>query len=173
MKETLQAISKRIRVFLIVVLMSGTLILSGCSWWGQNKSSAQTSNSESTSPAKNESSIFCFWSDNCSSNTQIDQSQHPSQEEAQKILSRDDVRGADLTGVDLPGANLRGRNLHGVKLSGADLHDAKLQGANLSGADLSGADLRNANLTGTDLTGANLDGADLTGANLKGAKMPT
>lgn len=172
MKEKLQAISKIIRAFLIVVLMSGTLILSGCG--SQNKSPDEINKSQNRFPT------FCFWTKNCSPNVQFDQSQHLPEKDIEKtekkakiIISRDDLRGADLTGVDLPGANLRGRNLNGVKLSGADLHDAKLQGTKLIEADLSGADLRNANLSGADLTGANLNGADLTGANLEGTKMPT
>lgn len=52
----------------------------------------------------------------------------------------DDLRYADISGIDL---------------FGADMHEANLREANLAGADL-----RWANLTGADLSWANLTGAD-------------
>lgn len=89
-----------------------------------------------------------------------------------------DLSGVDLSGVDLEGRVLRVSDLSNTKLVGACLESADLTGANLTGSDLRGANLINADLTKADLTGANLtnahvdlmdalrDGATLTDANL-------
>ncbi|MFD2175716.1 pentapeptide repeat-containing protein [Rhodobacter lacus] len=103
-----------------------------------------------------------------------------------RILSKIDLSGANLSGADLgstefsganlSGADLRRANLIGANLFRADLSEAKLSGANLFRADLSEAKLSGANLFRVDfseakLSGADLSGADLSGANLSGADL--
>jgi hypothetical protein len=87
-----------------------------------------------------------------------------------------DFSWADLTKADLVGAKLIGINLSRSHLTGACLAKADLSQANLIKANLSGANLRDANLTGSnfykaDLSGAQLDGVDLTGADLSGVDL--
>ena len=89
----------------------------------------------------------------------------------QAILSKTDLRGANLVGADLRGADLRGANLVGADLRGADLVGADLRRANLVGADLRGANLVGADLRGVDLREANLVGADLRGVDLRGVDL--
>ena len=110
-------------------------------------------------------------------------------------LDEDNLRIANLSGIDLhdadlseahlpgwmPSANLQGANLyyaqlHGVCLTEASLRSANLLGANLSNAMLCGADLHlatlyAANLSEADLTDVNLSYANLSGANLSHAVM--
>ena len=74
------------------------------------------------------------------------------------------VEALDGVSVLAPGDDLRRANLTGVDLTGVDL-----TGANLTRADLRRADLRRADLTGADLTRALLDYANLTDANLTDA----
>jgi uncharacterized protein YjbI with pentapeptide repeats len=110
---------------------------------------------------------------------------------------RADLRGqnlkfADLRGLDLSSALLSGANLERADLTGADLREAVMVGAKcdlavLTDADLSkavmaGASLGHADLTRAILTGANLQrvagklvnfsGADLTNAFAIGARLP-
>ncbi|MDE1812674.1 MAG: pentapeptide repeat-containing protein [Thaumarchaeota archaeon] len=97
------------------------------------------------------------------------------------ILSIQDLKGANLSGINMQGVNMSGINMQETSLSGANLQDvnlskSNLQGANLSGALLSGADLRETNLSGANLKGVillgtNLSGADLSSANLQDANI--
>lgn len=80
-------------------------------------------------------------------------------------LSRADLRGEFLIGVDLSWANLSYANLQETELGGANLTKANLKGANLESVNLT-----NANLSGTDLSGVNLSRANLRDADLSGAK---
>ncbi len=82
-----------------------------------------------------------------------------------------DLLAANLSREDLRGDQLSYANLGLTNLSGADLAGADLQYANLSGSDLAGADLRGANLQYADLAGADLQAASLAGANLEYADL--
>jgi hypothetical protein len=67
----------------------------------------------------------------------------------------------DLNGRDLEGVNLGGANLTGACFGNATLRDAKFRGANLSktclcGADLAGADFRGSNVTAKQLACASV-----------------
>lgn len=116
-------------------------------------------------------------------------------------LSRADLRGANLQGVnleraylrnaDLRGANLKGTNLEKANLQnanlkpqivgdneyvitnlqGANLRKARLVDANLQTANLQGAILNGAFLLDTDLRNANLQDANLDNTNIRGAKL--
>jgi hypothetical protein len=96
-------------------------------------------------------------------------------------LERAELGGAHLEGANLRDANLEGADLRGASLQGADLRDASLGRANLGGANLErvnlgGANLERANLfvadlEGANLRGANLERADLFGADLEGANL--
>jgi uncharacterized protein YjbI with pentapeptide repeats len=91
-------------------------------------------------------------------------------------LTKADLGGADLHGVNLHRADLSMADLAGVNFSGGDLTRADFRQADLSGADLSGADLRRAsfieaNLHRANLTGANLSEAILFDANLSGVNL--
>jgi hypothetical protein len=83
-----------------------------------------------------------------------------------RVQSRADLSGADLSRADLSGADLSRANLSRADLYGANLSRADLYGANLSRADLYGANLSRANLSGANLYGANLYGANLSRADL-------
>ncbi len=97
------------------------------------------------------------------------------------ILSIQDLKGANLSGINMQGsnmsginmqeANLSGANLQDVNLSNTNLHDVNLAGAVLSSANLREANLSGANLQGVILLGTNLSGADLSDANLKDANI--
>jgi CBS domain-containing protein len=84
-------------------------------------------------------------------------------------LAGADLSGLDLSGVDFSGADLRGSDLSRSKLAGALLRLANVQNADLVETDLRGADLTDANLRGADLTGANLIGCKLQGTDLSDA----
>jgi hypothetical protein len=91
-------------------------------------------------------------------------------------LSRADLSDGKLMGLNLPGALLDQANLVGARLTEANLSRTRLLGANLSRArlpqaDLSHAGLQHANLSGAVLMGANLSGALLGGADLSGAML--
>ena len=111
------------------------------------------------------------------------------------ILSKADLRYADVYQAFVVKANMRNSKLYGAILRESDFRNADLRGANLKGADLRqanfrGADFREANLTGVDLRdtdlrhtqlgladfrnadfmNARLTGADLRCADLRGAK---
>lgn len=83
----------------------------------------------------------------------------------------DEVRGAQLAGMNLPEAravnafmalaDLSDADLSHAVLDSADLRHANLTGADLSGASLVSADLENAIMTGVNIKGANLKGTDL------------
>ena len=81
-------------------------------------------------------------------------------------LSRADLSGTDLKGINFDGVDLSEADLGGTSLIGANLTRANLQKANLFGANLSTATLRNA-----DLRGATLCRAVLTESDLRGAKL--
>lgn len=67
--------------------------------------------------------------------------------------------------------NLCGADLSGLSLVGHDFSEAWLDAADMRGADLRGASLVHAVLAHADMTGCVLDGADLTGANLGKARL--
>lgn len=77
----------------------------------------------------------------------------------------------EFPNADLSRAQLAGKNLKGVNLSYADLSGCDLTNTNLRGADLSFAVLREANLTNTCLKGAILIGSNFTDATLDGADL--
>ena len=86
------------------------------------------------------------------------------------------LKGAVLTRANLKDADLRSANLNGCSLIGAILQKAVLTGARLQDAFLSYSDLRGANLAGSKLqraafSRANMRGADLSGANLQMANL--
>lgn len=91
-------------------------------------------------------------------------------------LSRADLAGKSLKGINLKGADLSGASFVCADLSNANLKGANLEAADLTGAKLEGADMSNANLKGANLEGANLFGANLhlahtEGANFKGSTI--
>jgi uncharacterized protein YjbI with pentapeptide repeats len=96
-------------------------------------------------------------------------------------LSRLDLTGARLVGVDLRDTKLEDADLSQADLTGAKLNDASLRGANLEGSILRRAVLTGANLSGAKLTHADLTDAvvypeevrdlDLEGADLRGANI--
>jgi len=88
-------------------------------------------------------------------------------------LSGAHLLNADLSVADLTGADLTGADLTGANLKNAYLSDANLSGAFLYRADLSDAFLADANLPNADLRGADLSGAELNGANLRRTKGVT
>jgi uncharacterized protein YjbI with pentapeptide repeats len=85
------------------------------------------------------------------------------EEDIPLYLSKLNLGGKRLIGVDLHEANLAE-----TKLNNAKLIDANLNGANLKNSDLSGANFMGANLNGANLSGANLSKADLRSTDLKG-----
>lgn len=86
-------------------------------------------------------------------------------------LTKADLSGANLKGVDLTRADLRDANLSGADLRGVDLEWADLTEADLRGVDLTKAVLKWAHLLKTDLFDADLSEADLSEANLSGADL--
>lgn len=91
-------------------------------------------------------------------------------------LSRADLRGANLSGmnlkrVDLSGADLSGSNLVRSNFRRADLREAKLVSANLSLANLRRADLREADLDNAIIHTPKLGGADFRRATLRNAQL--
>ena len=70
----------------------------------------------------------------------------------------------DFTGVDLSRGDVGGVNLSGVNLRWADLTLVDARGANLSSAVLDEADLTGAQLAGADLTGVLFDDVTVSGA---------
>jgi uncharacterized protein YjbI with pentapeptide repeats len=81
-------------------------------------------------------------------------------------LALGDFKGVDLSRCDLPGIDLQGINATSANFEKADLRGAKFYGANFRKANLRGADLRKANLTGTRFHETNAEGADLREAEL-------
>ena len=91
-------------------------------------------------------------------------------------LSRADLIGMVLPGVNLAGVNLQGANLRetvleGANFLGADLRGVNLQQAELRKADFSEANLNRANLRQADLREANLMDASMAGVELGQAKL--
>jgi uncharacterized protein YjbI with pentapeptide repeats len=88
--------------------------------------------------------------------------------EWQKSSDREynDSRKANLSRADLCGIDLRGLNLSDGDLHEADISLSNLRGANLSNINLRGAYLRNSDLSGVDLTGAELRHANFHKATL-------
>jgi len=84
-------------------------------------------------------------------------------------LSKSNLRGADLRGVNLFRAVLLKTNLSRAALSKANLREADLSAANLNGTTLFRADLFRTNFSGAVLTRAVLSGADLREAILREA----
>ena len=85
------------------------------------------------------------------------------------------VRGAELAGMNLPNARAVGAFLVKADLRGADLthavlDSADLRFANLTSADLEGASLAYANLENALMYKVDISGADIRGANLADVK---
>jgi uncharacterized protein YjbI with pentapeptide repeats len=110
----------------------------------------------------------------------------PRQEDDVLDLTRADLRGADLVGVELKDALLHSVRLEGAELTAATLRKSSLIDADFSRADLVAADLRDgflirgrfvkADLSEADLRGvvameADFRGVDLTAADLRRADM--
>lgn len=87
------------------------------------------------------------------------------------ILSIQDLRGANLSGINMQGASISNVNMEGSNLSSANLQDANLSNSNLHNVDLSRALLSGANFRGANLSGANLKGAILSNVNLLNANL--
>jgi len=92
------------------------------------------------------------------------------------ILSREKLKGADmsesnLSHTNLSHADLSDSNLTGSNLSNANIRSANLSSANLSKADFSHTNLENSNLIYARLNGSNLDGARLVKANISYANL--
>ncbi|MFM8658313.1 MAG: pentapeptide repeat-containing protein, partial [Candidatus Nitrosotenuis sp.] len=79
-----------------------------------------------------------------------------------KNLSKCDLVGASLRGMDLENANLEGSDL-----SGSDLTKSNLKNANLKNSIMLGSNLREADLYRADLQFATLDGSNLRDADLQ------
>ena len=84
--------------------------------------------------------------------------------EGKSDFSCENLRHADLNGVNLSYANLSDADLSSADLRGANLSDANLSYANLSYANLRGANLSYADMRGANLSYANLSYADLSDA---------
>jgi uncharacterized protein YjbI with pentapeptide repeats len=88
-------------------------------------------------------------------------------------MSRAELEGAELVGVNLRFADFHDANLKSADLLLADLRDACLMRANLEEACLVGANLEGANLESADLESAmGLVARQLAGANLRAACLP-
>lgn len=88
-------------------------------------------------------------------------------------MSRAELEGAELVGVNLRFADFHDANLKSADLLLADLRDACLMRANLEEACLVGANLEGANLESADLeTAMGLVPRQLAGANLRAASLP-
>jgi hypothetical protein len=90
------------------------------------------------------------------------------------ILSKADLRYADVYQAFVVKANMRNSKLQGAILRESDFRNADLRGANLKGADLrqanfQGADFREAILTGVDLRDADLSNTQLGLADFRKA----
>ena len=86
-------------------------------------------------------------------------------------LRGSNLSGSRLDGVTLQGAHLEQVDATRTILTRSNVRDAQLAGATFSEADLEAASLARANLEGARLNGANLKGADLSGTNLRGADL--
>lgn len=86
-------------------------------------------------------------------------------------LSKQNLSGWDLSGVNLSKVNFIRADLNGANLSKCQLNQANLINASLSGVNFSGATLTDANLQNADLTGANFNRVNLSGVNFTGATL--
>lgn len=84
-------------------------------------------------------------------------------------ISKANLTGAYLEGIDLARADLSGADLTGANFTRAYLARANLEGAIIRKTDFSGAYLVEANLTRLSRRGANFENAELTGAKHSGA----
>lgn len=78
-------------------------------------------------------------------------------------VTRSNLSGQNLAGMDLGGANLARTNFSGANLRGVNFEDATLVGVNFTGADLTGANLSNSKLRETSVEGAVFSETNLTG----------
>ncbi|MEM9535915.1 MAG: pentapeptide repeat-containing protein [Cyanobacteria bacterium P01_E01_bin.45] len=86
-------------------------------------------------------------------------------------LSGINLEGCDLSGLDLAGANLTQANLERTNLSGANLGFATLVDANLTRATLRNVDLTCARAERADLRFCVLASANLSSTNLVGSQL--
>ncbi|MEM9567231.1 MAG: pentapeptide repeat-containing protein [Cyanobacteria bacterium P01_E01_bin.34] len=94
---------------------------------------------------------------------------------------KDQLREADLSGINLEGCDLSGLDLAGTNFKRANLESANLTGTNLGFATLVDATLTRATLRNADLTCARAEGVDmrfcvlalanLSSANLLGSQL--
>lgn len=96
----------------------------------------------------------------------------------QILSSTKDFSGKNLTRVELSGFKLNGinfseANLEKAKFTGADLTGPVFTKANLKDAHLMDAILRNADFTDANVDCTSLDRSDLTGAKFVGANLHT
>jgi uncharacterized protein YjbI with pentapeptide repeats len=92
-------------------------------------------------------------------------------DEGRLVVSKADLKNANLQGVNLRYAKLQGTDLLGANLKGANLENAYLKGIRMAAACLEDAKLLNADLERADLKGTILTKADLGSANLRRAKL--
>ena len=86
--------------------------------------------------------------------------------------ARLDLSGERLSGDDLADIeDVRGADLSGVDFTNPDLSRVNLCNLDLSGASLIGANLENVNLSGSRLVGARLDNSSLNNALLHGVDL--
>ena len=90
---------------------------------------------------------------------------------ARNAVSSCDLSRTNLGGRDLQGINLVRANLTGAIFAGSDLSKAKLRHANLLHADLTYATLQGADLADADLAAASVIWTDFTRANLVRARF--
>lgn len=96
------------------------------------------------------------------------------EENRRLLLTKTDLRGANLGKANLKYADFSFAHLEKAilalaNLEGSLLNNAHLEGAVLDGAQLMRAMMKEAHLEGVSLTGANLEEAVLVGTHLKGA----
>ncbi|MCB8984112.1 MAG: pentapeptide repeat-containing protein [Ardenticatenaceae bacterium] len=103
------------------------------------------------------------------------------QEILERLQDKENLGGADFSGLDLseikltglamPGANFSRANLHKAVIAGIDLQKADFSDANMEGALIAGANMMQANLQGANLKGAKINGTNLQDADLSGADL--
>lgn len=90
------------------------------------------------------------------------------------VAKRADLRDVKISGVDISKMDLSGALLDGVDFSGSNLSASKfffadLKGANFSDSFLIESRFSNANISHANFSGARLLGADFSGANMREA----
>ena len=94
-----------------------------------------------------------------------------SQTEVEPDLSRADLSGRELMGIDWSHTRLLSANLRGCNLDEAELNHADIRGVDLEGGSLEDAELHKAIASGANFIDASLVGAILSEACLANAKF--